>query len=121
AQQARDLLRDEYTDVLASCDAVLTPVAPSVAFRLGEKTDDPMAMYMGDLYTVTANLTGLPAISVPCGHVLEHGDTLPVGMSLLGAKNSMQTLLTIAYVYENAMKPNAGIRPYELLKGGATA
>jgi len=119
AQQARDLLRHEYTEVLESCDAVLTPVAPTVAFRLGDKTGDPMEMYMGDLYTVTANLAGLPAVSVPCGHVKEKGDTLPVGMSLLGAKNSLQTLLTIANVYEKRFKPNAGIRPYELLKGGA--
>jgi aspartyl-tRNA(Asn)/glutamyl-tRNA(Gln) amidotransferase subunit A len=121
AQQARDLLRHEYTEALASCDAVLTPVAPTVAFRIGAKTDDPMEMYMGDLYTVTANLTGLPAISVPCGHVKEDGDTLPVGMSLLGAKDSLKTLLTIADIYEKQIKPNTGMRPYELLKGGATA
>ena len=67
AQQARDLLRYEYTQVLEKCDAILTPVAPTVAFKLDAKTDDPMEMYMGDLYTVTANLAGLPAVSVPCG------------------------------------------------------
>ena len=121
AQQARDLLRHEYTQVLSSCDALLTPVAPTPAFRLGEKTDDPMEMYMIDLYTVTANLTGLPAISVPCGAVQEGKDTLPVGMSLLGAKDSLKSLLSMASVYEKAIKPNAGIRPYELLKGGAKA
>lgn len=121
AQQARDLLLYEYTDVLKSCDAVLTPVAPTVAFRLGDKTADPMEMYMGDLYTVTANLTGLPALSVPCGHVKEGKDTLPVGMSLMGAKDSLQALLSIAHAYETAVRPNAGIRPYELLKGGAKA
>ncbi len=119
AQQARDLLRHEYTQVLENCDAILTPVAPTVAFRLGDKTDDPMEMYMGDLYTVTGNLTGLPAVSVPCGHVKEDGDTLPVGMSLLGAKNNLQTLLSIADTYERQFKPNAGIRPYEQFKGGA--
>ena len=119
AQQARDLLRHEYLEVLESCDAVLTPVAPTVAFRLGDKTDDPMEMYMGDLYTVTANLTGLPALSVPCGRVEEDGDLLPVGMSLLGAKNSLQTLLSMADIYEKHFKPNAGIRPYEQHKGGA--
>ena len=118
AQQARDLLRYEYTEVLKTCDAILTPVAPTVAFRLGDKTDDPMEMYMGDLYTVTANLTGLPAISVPCGHVKEYGDTLPIGMSLLGEKNSLENLLSIADVYEKRYKPNTGIRPYERLKGG---
>ena len=121
AQQARDLLLYEYSQALSVCDALLTPVAPTVAFKLGEKTADPMEMYMGDLYTVTANLTGLPAVSVPCGHVKESGDTLPVGMSLLGAKNSLRKLLSIAAVYETANQPNAGIRPYELLKGGARA
>jgi aspartyl-tRNA(Asn)/glutamyl-tRNA(Gln) amidotransferase subunit A len=121
AQQARDLLRYEYTEVLKTCDAVLTPVAPTVAFRLGDKTDDPMEMYMGDLYTVTANLTGLPAVSVPCGHVKEAGDTLPLGMSLLGARDSLKSLLSIADIYEKRFQPNAGIRPYELLKGGAAS
>ncbi|MBN1777209.1 MAG: Asp-tRNA(Asn)/Glu-tRNA(Gln) amidotransferase subunit GatA [Clostridiales bacterium] len=120
AQQARDLLRHEYSEALESCDAVLTPVAPTVAFRLGDKTGDPMEMYMGDLYTVTANLTGLPAVSVPCRHVKEDGDTLPVGMSLLGSKNNLQALLSIADTYERKAKPNAGIRPYERLKGGAS-
>ena len=119
AQQARDLLRHEYLEVLDSCDAVLTPVAPTVAFRLGDKTDDPMEMYMGDLYTVTANLTGLPAMSIPCGHVEDKGDLLPVSMSLLGAKGSLQTLLSIADTYEKHFMPNAGIRPYEQRKGGA--
>jgi aspartyl-tRNA(Asn)/glutamyl-tRNA(Gln) amidotransferase subunit A len=80
-----------------------------------------MEMYMGDLYTVTANLTGLPAVSVPCGHVKEDGDTLPVGMSLLGAKDRLRTLLSIASVYEKTARPNEGIRPYERLKGGAEA
>lgn len=120
AQQARDLLRYEYTEVLKTCDAILTPVSPTVAFPLGDKTDDPMEMYMGDLYTVTANLTGLPAISVPCGHVKDAGDMLPVGMSLLGGKNSLQNLLSIAETYEKQYKPNAGMRPYEGMKGGAT-
>jgi len=121
AQQARDLLRYEFAEALKDCDALLTPVAPTVAYKLGEKTDDPMEMYMGDLYTVPANLTGLPAVSVPCGHAVEDGETLPVGMSLLGAEHSLQTLLYIASAYETASKPNEGIKPYELLKGGAQA
>ena len=121
AQQARDLLRHEFADSLTGCDALLTPVAPTIAYRLGEKTDDPMEMYMGDLYTVPANLSGLPAVSIPCGYVQDGGDTLPVGMSLLGAKNSLQTLLTIAGVYERAVHPNAGMRPYERMEGGTRA
>ena len=121
AQQARDLLRYEFAEALTGCDALLTPVAPTVAYKLGEMTDDPMEMYMGDLYTVPANLTGLPAVSVPCGHVKEGGDTLPVGMSLLGAKDGLHTLLSIAATYEAAARINAGLRPYERLRGGANA
>ena len=122
AQQARELLRYEFGLALENCDALLTPVAPTYAYRLGEKTADPMEMYMGDLYTVPANLTGLPTVSVPCGHVLDGEATLPVGMSLLGERNSLQKLLTIAAVYEKAVQPNAGIHPYDnLRKGGDKA
>ncbi|NLI22036.1 MAG: Asp-tRNA(Asn)/Glu-tRNA(Gln) amidotransferase subunit GatA [Clostridiales bacterium] len=122
AQQARELLRHEFGQALAGCDALLTPVAPTFAYKLGEKTDDPMEMYMGDLYTVPANLTGLPAVSVPCGHTEEGGVTLPVGMSLTGARDGLARLLSIAAAYERRNRPNAGLHPYEhLRKGGEGA
>ena len=122
AQQARELLRHEFGLALAGCDALLTPVAPTCAYRLGEKTADPMEMYMGDLYTVPANLTGLPAVSVPCGHAQEGDALLPVGMSLLGARESLPRLLSIAAAYERATQPNAGLHPYDRLgKGGQPA
>ena len=122
AQQARELLRHEFGLALEGCDALLTPVAPTYAYRLGEKTADPMEMYMGDLYTVPANLTGLPCVSVPCGAAEEGGATLPIGMSLTGARTALPTLLSIASAYEKAQKPNAGIHPYDgLRKGGAKA
>jgi len=122
AQQARELLRYEFGLALESCDALLTPVAPTYAYKLGEKTADPMEMYMGDLYTVPANLTGLPTVSVPCGVAEENGELLPIGMSLLGARNSLKKLLSIASVYEREVKPNAGLHPYEhLCKGGDRA
>ncbi|MCE5342879.1 MAG: Asp-tRNA(Asn)/Glu-tRNA(Gln) amidotransferase subunit GatA [Eubacteriales bacterium] len=122
AQQARELLRYEFGQALSTCDALLTPVAPTYAYRLGAMTADPMEMYMGDLYTVPANLTGLPNVSVPCGNATEDGVTLPVGMSLLGARDSLPTLLSIAAAYERETKPNLGIRPYEhLRKGGESA
>ncbi len=120
AQQARELLRHEFGLALAGCDALLTPVAPTCAYRLGEKTADPMQMYMGDLYTVPANLTGLPCVSVPCGLAEEDGASLPVGMSLTGARESLQTLLSIASAYEQRQKPNAGIHPYDRLLKGVT-
>ena len=122
AQQARELLRYEFGLALETCDALLSPVAPTFAYKLGEKTDDPMEMYMGDLYTVPANLTGLPNVSVPCGAVEEGGETLPIGMSLLGARDSLPKLLSVAAAYERAAKPNEGMRPYEhLRRGGETA
>jgi len=122
AQQARELLRYEFGQALETCDALLTPVAPTYAYRLGEKTADPMEMYMGDLYTVPANLTGLPNVSVPCGAAEEDGETLPVGMSLTGARDSLPKLLSIAAAYERAAEPNRGLRPYEhLRRGGETA
>jgi aspartyl-tRNA(Asn)/glutamyl-tRNA(Gln) amidotransferase subunit A len=122
AQQARELLRYESGQALTACDALLSPVAPTLAYKLGEKTDDPMEMYMGDLYTVPANLTGLPNVSVPCGHAMEEGKLLPVGMSLTGARASLPKLLSVAAAYEREARPNEGIRPYErLTKGGETA
>jgi aspartyl-tRNA(Asn)/glutamyl-tRNA(Gln) amidotransferase subunit A len=122
AQQARELLRYEFGLALSACDLLLTPVAPTYAYRLGEKTADPMEMYMGDLYTVPANLTGLPNVSVPCGYAEEGGETLPIGMSLLGARDSLPKLLSVAAAYERAAKPNEDLRPYErLCKGGETA
>ncbi|MEA4927510.1 MAG: Asp-tRNA(Asn)/Glu-tRNA(Gln) amidotransferase subunit GatA [Candidatus Limiplasma sp.] len=121
AQQARELLRYEFGQALTACDALLTPVAPTYAYRLGEKTADPMEMYMGDLYTVPANLTGLPNISVPCGLAEEDGVRLPVGMSLLGARNSLRSLLELAAVYERAAQPLAGLHPYEHLRMGGDA
>src|SRR6266568_8337605 len=81
AQQVRTLLRQDFAQAFASCDAIITPTAPTAAFLIGEKVDDPLAMYLNDIYTVTANLAGVPGISVPCG-VSSAG--LPVGFQLLG-------------------------------------
>jgi len=98
AQQVRTLLRREYHEVFQKFDALVTPTSPTVAFRLGEKTEDPVQMYLSDIYTVPINMAGLPAISVPCG--LAEG--LPVGMQLIGPPLSEETLLRIAYAYELA-------------------
>jgi aspartyl-tRNA(Asn)/glutamyl-tRNA(Gln) amidotransferase subunit A len=98
AQQVRTLLRQEFQEAFQRFDALVTPTSPTVAFRLGEKTQDPVQMYLSDIYTVPVNLAGLPAISVPCGLV----DDLPVGMQLIGPPLSERTLLRLAYVYEQA-------------------
>lgn len=116
AQQVRELLRSDAAEALSACAALLTPVAPSPAYKLGEKTADPMEMYLGDIYTVPANITGLPAISLPCGL---SKDGLPIGMSLMGARDSLPQLLSIATRYERAAQVNAGIHPYDHVEGGA--
>src|SRR4029434_6941788 len=97
AQKVRALVKRDYQKAFASCDAILTPTSPSVAFKLGEKSDDPLAMYLNDVYTVSANLAGTPAISVPCGLSSEG---LPIGTQLIGNFWSEGQLLNLANVYE---------------------
>jgi aspartyl-tRNA(Asn)/glutamyl-tRNA(Gln) amidotransferase subunit A len=81
AQQVRTLIRNDFLDAFKRCDAIITPTSPTPAFAIGEKVDDPLAMYLNDIYTVTANLAGVPGISVPCGLSSER---LPIGFQLLG-------------------------------------
>lgn len=99
AQQVRALLRQDYEQAFERCDVIFTPTTPSTAFRLNEKTDDPLAMYLSDIYTATANLTGTPGLSIPCG-VSPEG--LPIGMQLVGRHWSESTLLKLAHAYEQA-------------------
>ncbi len=88
----------EFAQAFEGCDVILTPTAPSRAFRLGEKLDDPLKMYAGDICTVTVNIAGLPAISLPCG---TDSKGLPVGLQMIGPKFSEQTLLDASYGYES--------------------
>ena len=97
AQKVRTLIRQDFLQAFEKCDAVLTPTSPTPAFRFGEKVDDPLAMYLNDVYTVTANLAGVPGISVPCGLSSEG---LPIGMQLLGPYWSEATLLRLAHAYQ---------------------
>ncbi|MEQ1923560.1 MAG: amidase, partial [Pyrinomonadaceae bacterium] len=99
AQKVRALVKKDYTTAFEKCDAILTPTSPSVAFKLGEKSDDPLAMYLNDIYTVSANLAGVPAISVPCG-LSDEG--LPIGVQLVGKFWSEDVLLNLAAKYETA-------------------
>lgn len=98
AQKVRTLLKRDYARAFEQCDAILTPTAPSTAFKIGEKSDDPLAMYLSDIYTVSANLTGTPGVSVPCGL---SGEGLPIGLQLIGNHWSEAALLNLAHVYEN--------------------
>ena len=100
AQQVRTLVAAEMNKALGTFDALLTPVAPTAAYKLGEKSSDPLAMYKGDLMTVNVNLAGLPAVSVPCGFVEEGGVKLPVGLQLIGRAFGEEDLLQIAHIYE---------------------
>ena len=97
AQQVRTLLRQDYERAFAQVDLVATPTTPTPAFRLGEKTDDPVQMYLNDIFTVSANLTGLPAISIPCGF---SPSRLPIGLQLTGRMFDEATLLRTADAYQ---------------------
>ena len=98
AQQVRTLIRQEFSQVFQQVDALVTPTSPVVAFPLGEKTADPVQMYLIDVCTLPVNIAGLPGISLPCGF----SEELPVGMQLIGPHLSENTLLRIAYAYEQA-------------------
>lgn len=93
AQQVRKLLIDEMDKVFADCDTLIMPVSPTTAFTIGEKTDDPVAMYLADIYTVLANLTGVPAIALP---LFKHSNTLPFGVQLMTKKQDELTLLQLS-------------------------
>ncbi|HEX5709219.1 MAG TPA: Asp-tRNA(Asn)/Glu-tRNA(Gln) amidotransferase subunit GatA [Pyrinomonadaceae bacterium] len=99
AQQVRTLIREDFRKAFERCDAILTPTTPTPAFRLGEKTDDPLSMYLNDIYTCTANLAGVPGLSVPCGLSSEG---LPVGFQLMGRHWGESTILKLADAYERA-------------------
>ncbi len=99
AQKARTLLKQDYVEAFGKCDAILTPTAPTTAFKIGEKSDDPLAMYLSDVYTASANLAGIPGISVPCGLSSEN---LPIGLQLVGNFWTEDVLLNLANIYENA-------------------
>ncbi len=99
AQKVRALVKRDYQQAFEKCDAILTPTSPSVAFKIGERSDDPLAMYLSDIYTVSANLAGVPAISVPCGLSSEG---LPIGVQLVGNFWSEDVLLNLAHTYETA-------------------
>ncbi len=98
AQKVRRLIKDEFDRVFASrVDFVVGPTTPTPAFKLGEKVDDPLAMYLSDVYTISANLAGIPAISVPCGRTAEG---LPVGFQIMGPAFSESRLLALAHMVE---------------------
>lgn len=98
AQQLRTLFCRDFTAVFQQCDALLTPVSPGPAFRLGERIDDPLQMYLADIFTIPVNLAGLPAISIPCGF---SADDLPIGLQIIGAPFQEECVLQIAAAFES--------------------
>ena len=93
AQKARRIIREKTTEILSNNDFILLPTTPGTACGIGEKTDDPIAMYLEDVYTVQSNLTGLPSISLPLGH---HSNGLPFGVQLIGKKFEEAELLAFS-------------------------
>ncbi|MBW2266443.1 MAG: Asp-tRNA(Asn)/Glu-tRNA(Gln) amidotransferase subunit GatA [Deltaproteobacteria bacterium] len=99
ASQVRTLIMEDFKQVFETCDVLLAPVTPSPAFKLGEKLDDPLSMYLSDIFTLPASLAGIPGISVPCGF---SGKGLPIGLQVLGKHFSEEKLIQVAYNLEQA-------------------
>jgi aspartyl-tRNA(Asn)/glutamyl-tRNA(Gln) amidotransferase subunit A len=97
AQKVRTLLARDFEEAFKNVDAIVTPTSPTAAFKLGEKVDDPLSMYLADIFTVTADLAGIPGISIPCG---ETKDNLPIGLQILGKHFDEATILRVAHAYE---------------------
>lgn len=97
ALKVRTKIREDFDNAFASCDCIMTPTAPTPAFKIGEKTDDPIAMYLSDIYTISANLAGLPAISIPCGF---SSDGLPIGLQVMAKPFDEETIFRVAYTFE---------------------
>jgi len=99
AARVRTLISRDFDDAFTQCDAVISPVAPTPAFKIGEKCDDPLQMYLTDIYTVSANLAGIPGISIPCG--MHNG--LPIGVQFMAPKWREDTLVKLGYSVQTAM------------------
>ncbi len=102
AQKVRTLIRRDFTAAFEKVDALICPTTPEVAFKAGDRSDDPLKMYLADIFTIAANLAGLPGISIPCGFAETDGKKLPIGLQLLGKPFQEAQLLQIAHAYEQS-------------------
>jgi len=102
AQKVRRLIAQDFQAAFAQCDVIMGPVAPTVAWNLGERCDDPLANYLADIFTLSINLAGLPALSVPAGFGQGENAQRPVGLQIIGNYFSEARLLNIAHQYQNA-------------------
>tara|TARA_Y100001960_G_scaffold51884_1_gene52903 strand:+ start:33 stop:473 length:441 start_codon:yes stop_codon:yes gene_type:complete len=99
-QQARTLIKQDFENALKKCDVMAAPVTPYPAFKLGEKLDDPLQMYLADIYTISANLAGIPAMSIPCGFTEK--ESLPVGLQLMGKHFDEGNLIAVGHKFQQA-------------------
>lgn len=100
AMKVRRLIREDYVKAFQKFDCLICPVSPTLPFKFGEKVDDPLAMYLSDIYTVNANLAGIPSLAIPCGFL----DDLPVGMQIIGADFTEKLLYQVGFAYESETK-----------------
>jgi len=101
ASQVRALIKKDFDKAFKICDVIMTPTSPTPAFKIGEKTDDPLQMYLSDIFTISANLAGIPGISVPCGF---SSSGLPIGVQFLASHFEEGKLIQIASAYEKNAK-----------------
>jgi aspartyl-tRNA(Asn)/glutamyl-tRNA(Gln) amidotransferase subunit A len=98
AQKVRTLIKQDFDRAFEQVDVIVSPTSPSVAFRIGERVDDPLQMYLADVFTLAQALAGIPAISIPCGF----SEGLPVGLQIMGRAFDESKILNVAYAYEQA-------------------
>jgi aspartyl-tRNA(Asn)/glutamyl-tRNA(Gln) amidotransferase subunit A len=99
AQRVRTLIKRDFDEAFKCCDVIITPTTPTTAFKLGAKTQDPLQMYLSDIYTISINLAGLPALSLPCGF---DQDGMPIGMQVIGRHFDEAMILRVGHVYEQS-------------------
>ncbi len=100
AQKVRTLIRNDFLKAFEKVDAIVTPTSPTAAFKIGEKSDDPLQMYLSDIFTISCNLAGIPGLSLPCGFT--KNPKLPIGLQLLGKPFAEETILRLAHAYEQS-------------------
>ena len=99
ANGVRELIRGDFTKAFETVDAILTPTAPTPAFKIGEKTNDPVAMYLADIFTVTANIVGVPALAVPSGTSMVEGKSLPLGIQFMASHGREDILFELGKAF----------------------
>ena len=91
------MIKDDFDRAFGNCDCIITPTSPTAAFKIGERIDNPLAMYLSDIYTISVNLSGLPAVSVPCGF---NQEGLPIGLQIIARPFDEETIFRVAYTFE---------------------